>query len=363
MYENYTYEYILDEILKRISSVDQTIDTREGSPLWYAISPVAAELAIAYTNYDRVHKESFVGTASREGIYGACNDIGLDTVQFDASSGIFTAHFDVPISIGSRWVKDGFIFRAYANNGLVEIEGKTYYQYMMVCETVGAESQVVNGTLQPITDYGSDAFKVAVLDECTDPGKDETPDETVRRAYFNYVSNKAEDGNLDQYHQWLNEFDGVGAHRLTPLWNGVCTLRVAILNEDKEEPSDDLVSAVQTFLDPNKQGLGEGVAPIGCKVTVVKGVEVPIYVKASVTLTSPSADITDVNIKLREYFRRIAFQRSSVNYFDVASAILSSPVVNSISGLQIGKSASSYGTDDIALSDIEAPVLGAFSNE
>ena len=362
MYETYTYEYIIEEILKRISTADPSIDTREGSPLWYAIAPVAAELAVAYTNYDRVHKESFVGTASREGIYMACEDLGLDTTQFDATSGVFTAYFNIPIAIDSRWSAKGYIFRAFSENGLVEVDGVNYYEYLMICETVGSDSQFVTGDLQPITDFGSGTLSVAKITKCTDPGKDETPDDAVRKAYFTYIASKAEDGNLNQYRVWLDEMEGVGAYRLTPLWNGACTLRVAILNEDNREPSDDLKDYVQRELDPSAQGLGEGKAPIGSIVTVVKGVEVPIYVNAKVTLVSPTADISDVNTKLTEYFKRIAFQRTSVNYLDVASAILSSSVVNTVEDLKIGKSTSSYGTIDITLSEIEAPVLGGFSN-
>ena len=122
MYENYTYEYILKQILDRISNADSTIDIREGSAMWYAVAPVALELAIAYSNYDLVSKESFVGTATREGMYRACNDIGLNTEQFEASAGIFEGHFNVEVSLGSRWACGNYVFVVNSKIGMITID-------------------------------------------------------------------------------------------------------------------------------------------------------------------------------------------------------------------------------------------------
>lgn len=366
MYENYTYESILNSILDRITSADPSIDIREGSAMWYAIAPVAAELAVAYTNYDAVNKEAFVGTATREGMYRACNDIGLDTTQFEPTAGVFHAHFNVEVANGSRWSCGGYMFVVTSKVGMVRIGNVDYHQYRLVCETVGSHTRHTAGNLTPITAYGTNGLQVAVLDECVTVGVDEASDEAVRASYFEYITNKSEGANIAQYNQWLNEFDGIGAHKVVPTWNGANTVKVVILSETKETPTSEFVASVQEYLDPNKEGLGEGKAPIGAVVTVEGGTNAYIDVKASLTLSTENADISDVSIKLRDYFRRIAYEKSVVNIYEVASIILSSPSVSDVNNVQLGRwrdgSTTSYTTSNITLTEFEAPVLHQFYN-
>lgn len=368
MFENYTYEYILNSILNRIVEADPTIDIREGSPLWYAVAPVAAELAIAYTNCDMVSKESFVATATREGIYRACDDIGIDTTQFDASASAFYGHFNVEVAVGSRWACGDYIFVVTEKSGTILVDDVSYYRYRLSCETLGSQTQYTSGNLRPITEYGSNQLKVAILDSCIFVGADETPDDKVREIYFDYIANKAESANISQYNQWLNEFTGVGAHKVIPTWNGANTVKVVILDENKEHPSDEFIADVQKYLDPNSEGLGEGKAPIGAMVTVVGGDNAYVDIKANITLATADATTDDINDKLEEYFREIAFKKSFVNIYEVASIIFSSPSVIDVNNVQLGRwtgegSTVSYSSTNLPLEDYEAPVLHAFYNE
>ena len=368
MYETYTYEYILKTILDRISDADSTIDVREGSAMWYAVAPVAAELAIAYTNYDMLRKESFAGTATREGLYNACEDIGIDTSQFEASAGVFYGHFNVEVTTGSRWACGEYIFVVDSKVGMVTINDVEYHQYRLICETVGSLTQYTSGNLRPITDYGSSQLKVAVLDSCILVGADETNDEKIRETYFDYVANKSEGANIAQYNQWLNEFEGVGAHKIIPTWNGANSVKIVLLDENKEAPTTELIASVQDYLDPNSEGLGEGKAPIGAVVTVAGGTNAYINVKASLTLTSPTANISDISTKLRQYFRDIAYQKTVVNLYEVASIILSSPSVTDVNDVQLGRwvndsAAVSYSASNITLGEYETPVLHQFYSE
>lgn len=369
MYENYTYEYILNSILDRISSIDSSIDTREGSAIWYAVSPVAIELAIAYSNCDILRKESFVGTASREGIYRACEDLGMDTTQFEPSAGVFEAYFQDPVNIGSRWWCGGYNFRVDEELLPIEVEGVKRFAYRLVCETLGSHTAHVRGKLTPITEYGGTPGRnyVAVITDCIIVGADETPDEKVRAAYFEYVANKAEDGNIAQYHKWLNEYpgNGVGAQKIIPAWNGANTVKAVILDENKQAPTPEFIAEVQEYLDPNSEGLGEGKAPIGAVVTVVGGINAYISVKADITLVEEGANITDINEKLTAYFEEIAFKKTTVNIYEVASKILSSPSVSNVDNIQLGRWIDDatevvYSSSNITLEDFETPVLHEF---
>jgi uncharacterized phage protein gp47/JayE len=367
MYENYTYENILKTITNRILEADPTIDIREGSAMWYAIAPVAVELAIAYTNIESLSGESFVGTATRDGIYRACDDIGLNTEQFDATASVFHGHFNAEVSIGSRWACGDYIFVVSSKVGMVTIDDVEYHQYNLICETLGSHTRHTNGNLRPITDYGSNQIRVAVLDECVITGQDEVSDSDVKSSYFEYVANKSEGGNIAQYKQWLNEFDGVGAYKVIPAWNGLNTVKAVILDETNQSPTNELIASVQSYLDPNSEGLGEGKAPIGAIVTVEGGTNAYINVKARLTLSSANADISDINVNLSKYFRDIAFHKTVVNIYEVASIILASPSVSDVNDVQIGRWVSdgttvSYTASNITLGEYETPVLHEFIN-
>ena len=66
IYEDMTYEVILDRMIERVVDSYPEIDTREGSIIYNALAPAALELAIMYTELDNAIAESFVDTASRE---------------------------------------------------------------------------------------------------------------------------------------------------------------------------------------------------------------------------------------------------------------------------------------------------------
>ena len=63
MYENMTYEVILQRMLDR---VPDTMNKREGSIIFDALAPAAVELTLAYMQFDMVLNESFGDTASRD---------------------------------------------------------------------------------------------------------------------------------------------------------------------------------------------------------------------------------------------------------------------------------------------------------
>ena len=81
MFENMTYEVILDRMEQRVSEKYPNLDLREGSIIFNALAPAAMELAIAYDALDNVLAESFVDTASREYLILACHQMGIDTTQ------------------------------------------------------------------------------------------------------------------------------------------------------------------------------------------------------------------------------------------------------------------------------------------
>ena len=212
-FDNMTYENILNRMVEHVTSSYPDLDTREGSILFNALAPAAMELAIAYSELDNVLAESFVETASREYLYVACEQIGMDVSMLDAHQGTFMGEFDVEVPIGSRWNCDLF---NYTVENLIEKDSATnYYKYEMLCETAGAEPNTVTGSLTAITDFPSDLTH-AELTECLVEGEDELSEDEIRSLYYDFINSTASDGNVGQYERWCSEYDGIGNYKIFP---------------------------------------------------------------------------------------------------------------------------------------------------
>lgn len=349
-YENMTYEVILDQMMERITSNYPDIDTREGSIIFNALAPAAMELAIAYTELDNILNESFAETASREYLIMHCEQMGLDTSQFDANAGVFQAEFDVEVPIESRWNCDLYNFTV---TELLRQDTETqYYIYAVQCETDGTAPNNVRGSLSAISDLPS-GLTHAELTDCLIEGEDEASDDDVREAYYEFVNSTIADGNVSQYKRWCDEYDGIGNSKIFPLWNGANTVKVSILSASNQTASDELITKFQEYLDPNIEGMGNGVAPIGSFVTVTTATEIPINVSATITLKDGYTDTSAITTRLSDYLSEIAYEKSMVAYMNIGAEILNVDGVESIDNLTING-----GTVNIELGDEEIPVIG-----
>lgn len=347
-YENMTYEVILQRMMDRVTMNYPNIDTREGSILFNALAPAALELAIMYTELDNCINESFVDTASREYLFRSCEQMGMNTSVFNESAGIHKGEFNTEVNIGSRWNCDIYNYEVVEYIGLEN----DYHYYKLRCETDGVAPNNVVGELTAITDI-PDGLTHSKIIECLIEGENESTDDEIRTAYYDYINSTATDGNINQYTRWCNEYVGVGNSKILPLWDGANTVKVSILSTSNRAASEELINEFQEYLDPNVEGMGNGVAPIGSFVTVDTATEVPINISATIKLKSGYTDTTPINNALTKYFAEIAYEKSVVPYMTVGAIILGVECVDSINNLKIND-----GTSDITLGDEEIPILG-----
>lgn len=347
-YENMTYEFILNRMKNRVTEQYPNLDNREGSIIFNAIAPAALELAMLYSELDNARNESFVKTASREYLIMACEDMGMDVSIFEAKAGVHKGEFNVEVPIGSTWNCELF---NYTVTEYVGMNGENY-TYQMLCDTLGTAPNNLVGDLTAISD-SPDGLEYAYLVECLVEGENETADDDVRTAYYEYVNGTGTDGNIDQYKQWCNEYDGIGNSKVFPLWNGANTVKVSILSASNVAASETLIQEFQEYLDPNVSGMGDGKAPIGAFVTVTTATELPINVSANVKMKSGYSDTTAISTALTNYFSEIAYEKSIVAYMNIGAVILNVEGVESISDLKVNGA-----TEDITLADETIPVLG-----
>ncbi len=260
MYEDMTFENIMDRCLDRVSS---SIDKREGSVVYDAIAPAAAELAIMYIELAYLMDRAFPDTESGDDLTEKVRERSIFRTPATAAirKGYFEdgngAAMDVPI--GTRFSGD--------NLNYTVTEKIATGQFRLLCETPGAAGNQYQGNLFPI-DY-VEGLGAARLADILINGEDEESDEDLLDRYMDSLQAQAYGGNKADYKTKVELLQGVGAVKVFPVWNGGGTVKIVFVNSDWGIPSSDLVNSVQTAVDPvQNQGVGDGIAPIGHVVTV-----------------------------------------------------------------------------------------------
>ena len=350
MYENVTFESIMERLLARVPS---TMDKREGSVIWDALAPCAVELQNVYIALDTVLKETFADTASLYYLAKRAAERGIS--QKLASQAVLQGEFtpsNLELSIGSRFSCDSlnYIVTEKVSDGV----------YKMRCETAGVEGNVHFGTLIPI-DYIA-GLETAELTELLIPAEDDEDVESLRERYFNSMTSQAYGGNIADYKEKTNSIDGVGGVKVTPVWNGGGTVKLTVIDSSFGVPSEELVELVQNKIDPvGHGGEGVGLAPIGHVVTVVGVQGKTVNVVTNITYqTGWNWDSTKSYVlnAIDQYFKELGQmwdeqENLIVRISQLESKILACEGVLDISGTTLNGSAS-----NLSLAVDEIPVRG-----
>lgn len=273
MYEDQTYEKILDRSLARVAT---DVDKREGSLVMNAIAPVSAEHANIYILLDGIIQNGYADTAIREYLVLRCKERGI--IPYDATKAVLKGKFNMEIPIGSRFNLNelNYIATAFIENV------DSFFYYQMECETEGTQGNKFFGALNPIEYIDKDLEGELV--ELLIPAEDEEDTEALRERYLNSFDSNPFGGNKQDYKDKTNALDGVGGTVVIPVWNGGGTVKLIIIDSNYNKASDTLVKRVQEEIDPDPQGTGSGIAPIGHTVTVTTVRELSIAVNVRLTL-------------------------------------------------------------------------------
>lgn len=353
MYTEQTYETILSRMLARVPA---TIDKREGSIIYDALAPAAAELAQMYIELDINSNLSYADTASGEYLARRTAERGI--VRRPATKalrkGVFTGADSAPFNppIGSRFTSESlyYVVKEVIGAGQCQLE----------CETAGQMGNEHFGTLLPVTYIAG--LSTAELTDILIPGEAEETDELLRQRYFQSLESQAYGGNIADYQEKTNALTGVGGTKVFPAWNGGGTVKLVIIASDFSKPSTTLIGEVQSAIDPqSNQGEGVGLAPIGHIVTVESVAEVSTDIETQISFQNDYGwqDVQSaVKNVIGEYLQELRSQWASntsliVRISQIETRVLNVPGVLDIQNTKINGTAQNF-----ALADTEIPVLG-----
>ncbi len=344
MYENMTYENILNSMLGRVPS---TIDTREGSIIYNALAPAAYELAQAYFFLENFSKLLFIDTSEGEFLTKICAQFGVNRKAATAAIkvGFFKNSFDIDLDvpIGSRFGINGIVYSATKKIavGIFEI----------TCESLGSIGNSPQGDLLPIDNIAG--LSTAILSNTSITiGADEELDEDLRQRTLTKIQNPSTSGSINDYKQWSLSIQGVGGVKVFPLWNGNGTVKLILIGTNKEAADSTIINSVTDYI--------ETVRPIGATVTVEAASDLLINISVSLTLADGYTNqevLENITATISQYIKSIAFIQESVSYAKVGNAILDALGVIDYANLTVNGGVSNIPISSTA-ANCQTPVIG-----
>ncbi len=202
---------------------------------------------------------------------------GIEAKKETYASGYLT------VVTGQGTINMGDTFKTSSDVEYEAIETKDVVQgdtFKVQCLTAGTIGNVGQNTITIIPTTIRGIVAVTNAKAFTNGYEKESKEDLLER-YYDDIRKPVTSGNIYHYKKWALEVTGVGDAKIKPLWDGDNTVKVVIINSNKEVPSLDLINAVQNHIDPDSEGLGLGEAPIGAYCTVVGAVNKLINVSIS----------------------------------------------------------------------------------
>ena len=267
------------------------------------------------------------------------------------------AHGSLTVT-GTGTVEQGTLFESgggvqfYATE-TVAIEGEGTVPVTCTVDGTAGNLPAHSVTQMPVTVQG--------IASCDNPepiggGYAEETDAEYYARFLLKMRTPATSGNVYHYEQWALECAGVGHVRVFPRVQGVNTVDVVIADSTGQPAGEELVAAVQAYIDPESEGAGRGQAPIGaqCFVSAAAEKKIAIACKVFKSNTAEADSVTAaVKAAVAAYLAGTVFVQDYVSYAQIAAAILSAEGVVDFEGLTVGG-----GTANIAVGERECAVLG-----
>ncbi|MDP4146523.1 MAG: baseplate J/gp47 family protein [Bacillota bacterium] len=332
MYSENNSENIILERMK--SSVANDVDKSEGSFIHDALSPAANEFAQFYIKLDEVASkfniENLQGDELSERIY---QRTGITRNPATYAYTELTVTGTGNINIDDLFeISDEIQFKA--------VESKTINGSDTVkvqCVQPGSIGMVPANQITKLPIVITGISSVTNL-EPTQDGFDEEDDSSLIERYYERVSAPATQGNIAQYISLAKNCPGIGDVKVYPTWNGNNTVKLIVIDANKQPPSDELVNELQNYMDPAPQGLGNGAAPFGAVTTVQGAAAKQINVSFTAVRDPGYSDtqrLQNFQDTLTEYLQSIAFKENYVSYSKIGSIIFSTPGFKDYSNLTV----------------------------
>jgi uncharacterized phage protein gp47/JayE len=227
--------------------------------------------------------------------------------------------------------------------------GETGLMYVLVvCEQFGA---IGNVPANSITEF---PVSIPGLIDVYNPepvtnGYEAETDDDLRQRYYDKLQKPGKAGNKYHYLEWAKEITGVGDARVFPRWNGPLTIKVVIIDSNKQPANAELVQRVYDHISEEM--------PFGVEeLTVLSATGVPINISATLSLAdgyTNEVGIGHIKENITEYLKEVAFKETYISYAKTGSEVIDSEGILDYQDLLMNG-----GTVNIPIGDEEVAIMG-----
>ena len=333
---------------RMLNNISDSVDKTEGYFVYDNIAATSKEFSKISSSLDEVKSKFDISNLTGDELTSAVYQrTGLTRTPATYAVGVLTIAGNPTIAVGDLiQTVSGVQFKStepktITTSGTINVKAVV----------AGSSGNIPAGqiTVMPVTIPG--VTSVTNL-AATENGFDEETDAALLVRYYEKLQEADTGGNIAHFKSLAKDYTGVGDCKVFPTWNGNNTVKLVIIDSNKEVPSTDLVNEVQTYMDPLGDGIwgqGYGAAPYGAFTTIEgakgKNISVSFTVIKDTNYTDEQRD-TNVKASITAYLKSIAFvDNAVVSYAKVGAAILASAGVLDYSNLAINS-----GTANIPIS-------------
>lgn len=321
------------------------VDTRQGSVYMDAATGHCIRAAKFYSDLSNAFDMLSIDTCIGDILDEKVKERGLE--RKEATCSYYNVIFDGVAAedmVGYRFMVKESYFVLSAYDG----------EYYLKSEKTGT---ITNSLLpgQPVIPVRNTMnLKTATLGEIYIAGSNNETDDSLRKRFKAVIVESAENGNKQQYKTWCESFSGVGRAIIYPLAYGDNSVKAVIISSEGVAPTAALVEDIQEYIDPGHEGLGEGVAPIGCHFYAEAVIETDINFSFDAEIETSYAKETVIELatkKLVAYLKSIALNTSDsetmvIQYVKVVSILANVPGIKDFSNLQMNDATININIDE-----------------
>lgn len=350
MFEDRSAEGIKRALMEAAAATGVGLSTEAGGFLDHLLGPVALELWTLYSSLDAVLPVAFVDESSGAYIDARCAEYGIERKAGTKATAIMalTGRVGTVVPAGTAFLTpEGLEFDLLEAVILAGGAGQGTVEAAAVGSAYNVEAGAI--TQMVVTLPGLDAW----TNEAAVGGSDAETDEALYGRLSAHLQKPRTSGNVYDYEQWALEIEGVGAVRVTSLWDGPGTVKIVVAGPNREPVAEAVVDACAAHI--------EGLRPIGATVTVRSAIGLTVNVAATVTIepsTTPAAVAVAFRARLEEHLKSIAFTGQDLLYNRVAYLLLGIDGVSDYSVLTVNG-----GIVNVEIGPEQVPVLGEVNVE
>lgn len=335
-----------EDILTELQGYSETAASKiEGTFENDMLASNSIEFAKMEVELEQAYKAAFAETSWGEYLTMIAAEFGIDRKQASKATGVVTL-------TGKGTVNEGSMFATAAGINFVtteEVEVDGSAQVKIEAAATGSKGNVLAGAISFIP-MSIPGITAVTNENATEGGYDEESDEDLLERYFIAVRTPATSGNKWHYYNWAMSVDGVGDCRVLPLWDGPGTVKVVIVDSNRQTAAQELMDSVYEYI--------ESVRPIGATVTVATPEILPITVTADIEGTlDAEACKGEINARLAKK----ALSLTDLSYAQVIDIIMNQSSVEDCDNVLLnGEKRLTFGLDTLpVVEEVVASVISS----